>query len=95
MSNQIILPTFDPACRRIFHPDRQGAYGQLVAMEIWNRATGRDLGNRRLSVFRCPRCGGFHVAAKIHRARPSRHAQAGSVEATPGDRVRNGEPAAV
>ncbi|AMV39141.1 hypothetical protein [Planctomyces sp. SH-PL62] len=65
MSPQMILPVFDPACRRVFHLDKLGAQGQLVALEIWNRATGRDLGARRLTVYRCTRCGGYHVAAKV------------------------------
>ncbi|WP_165250025.1 hypothetical protein [Paludisphaera soli] len=95
MSPQMILPMFDPACRRLFHADRQGAQGQLVAMEIWNRATGRDLGNRRLSVYRCPRCGGYHVAAKVVRTRSSCHSPADPIEMTRGDHIRNGEPAAL
>ena len=93
MSPQMILPIFDPACRRIFHPDRQGAHGQLVAMEIWNRATGRDLGNRRLNVDRCPRCGGYHVAAKIVRARPKRHPRDEAGTTLSEVLVRNEEPA--
>lgn len=60
----LIQPVFDPACRRVFHPDRQGALAHLVALEVWNRATGRDLGDRRLVVYRCVRCGGYHVAAR-------------------------------
>lgn len=67
MSHQMIRPVFDPECRRVFHVDRQGAQAQLVAMEVWNRATGRDLQGRRMVVFRCPRCGGFHVATRFVR----------------------------
>lgn len=70
MSPQMILPVFDPACRRVFHLDKLGAQGQLVALEIWNRATGRDLGARRLTVYRCTRCGGYHVAAKVVQPTP-------------------------
>jgi len=71
MAPQMIIPTFDPACRRIFHADRQGAQAQLVAMEVWNRATGRDLGDRSLQVYRCVRCGGYHVAARTRSAGPA------------------------
>lgn len=64
MSPQMIRPVFDPECRRVFHVDRQGARAHLVALEIWNRATGRDLRGRRLTIYRCLRCGGYHVATR-------------------------------
>jgi hypothetical protein len=75
MWTHLIQPKYDPACRRIFHPDKQGAQAQLVAMEVWNRATGRNLGGRRLVVYRCDRCGGYHVAARFAPA-PKRRASA-------------------
>lgn len=65
MSPQMIRPVFDPECRRVFHVDRQGARAHLVALEIWNRATGRDLHGRRLIIYRCLRCGGYHVATRL------------------------------
>ena len=64
---QFFLPAFDPECRRVFHADRQGAQAQLVALDVWNRATGRDLKGRRLVVYRCSRCWGYHVAARYVR----------------------------
>ncbi len=75
MWTQLIQPTFDPRCHRVFYPDRQGAQAHLVAMEVWNRATGRDLGGRRLVVYRCPRCGGFHVAARFAPVRKRRSSE--------------------
>ncbi len=74
MWTNLIQPKFDPTCRRVFHADRQGAQAQLVALEVWNRATGRDLGGRRLVVYQCPRCGGYHVAARF--APPPKRRQA-------------------
>lgn len=68
----LIQPQFDPTCRRVFHPDRQGALAHLVAMEVWNRATSRDLRGRQLVVYRCPRCAGYHVAARFAIAEKSR-----------------------
>lgn len=70
MWTNLIQPMFDPACRRVFHPDRQGAQAHLVALEVWNRATSRDLRGRRLVVYRCPRCCGYHVAARFADAVP-------------------------
>lgn len=76
----LIQPVFDPACRRVFHPDRQGALGHLVALEVWNRATGRDMRGRQLVVYRCARCGGYHVAARrATGARPARRPSAAVV----------------
>ena len=64
MPPQMIRPVFDPECRRVFHVDRQGARAHLIALEIWNRATGRNLHGRRLTIYRCPRCGGYHVTTR-------------------------------
>ncbi len=59
---QLILPRADAACGRTFFADRRTADGHRIALEVWNRATGRDRESHRLAVFRCKRCGGFHVA---------------------------------
>ena len=58
---QWILPRADARCGRVFHPERKGAEGYRVALEFWNRATGQQREGYRLAVFRCKRCGGFHV----------------------------------
>lgn len=59
---QLILPRADAACGRTFFADRRTADGHRIALEVWNRATGHDREGHRLAVFRCKRCGGFHVA---------------------------------
>lgn len=79
MWTHLIQPVFDSGCHRVFYADRQGAQAHLVAMEVWNRATGRDLGGRRLVVYRCPRCGGFHVAARFAPVRKRRAPEAVAV----------------
>jgi hypothetical protein len=62
--SRMILPAFDPTCRRLFHSDRLTAEGHRVALEIWIRATGREREGTRVVVYRCKRCAGFHVTRK-------------------------------
>jgi hypothetical protein len=63
MSRQhLILPQADPACGKIFFPDRRTADGHRIALEVWNWATGRVRDGYQLAVHRCKRCGGFHVS---------------------------------
>jgi hypothetical protein len=62
--SRMILPAPDPTCRRIFHADRLTAEGHRIALEIWIRATGREREGVRMTVYRCKRCAGFHVARK-------------------------------
>jgi len=70
-STRMILPSYDPACGRVFHADRKGAEAHRVAMEIWYRAVGREVPGRRLAAYRCKRCAGYHVALKKVRPAPS------------------------
>jgi hypothetical protein len=74
--SQWIIPRADSTCGRVFHPDRKTAEGHRIALEFWIKATGRAREGRRLVVFRCRRCGGFHianrkVAAEVARVEPS------------------------
>lgn len=72
--SQIILPRADVRCGKIFHQDRGSARGQKVALEFWYAATGITREGSRLAVYRCKRCGGFHIGWKQKRAdRPSNH----------------------
>jgi hypothetical protein len=69
--SQLILARPDAACGKVFHEKRRTAEEHRVALEIWNRATGRARANRRLVVFHCKRCGGFHISQKrTDRLRP-------------------------
>jgi hypothetical protein len=58
---QLILPRADASCGKIFFADRRTADGHRIALEVWNRATGRAREGYRLAVYRCKRCGGFHL----------------------------------
>jgi hypothetical protein len=73
MSRQrLILPQADAACGKIFFPDRRTAEGHRIALEVWNRATGRVREGYRLTSHRCKRCGGFHVSLRPVDRIPSR-----------------------
>jgi hypothetical protein len=61
---QLILPRPDAACGKAFYHDRRTADWHRIALEFWNQATGRVRPDCRLSVYRCKRCGGFHVSPK-------------------------------
>ena len=72
--SQIILPRADVQCGKTFHKDRESARGHRVALEFWYAATGITREGYRLAVYRCKRCGGFHIGWKQKRAkRPSDH----------------------
>jgi hypothetical protein len=58
---QLILPRADVACGKMFFADRRTADGHRIALEVWNRATGRVREGYRLAAYRCKRCGGFHI----------------------------------
>jgi hypothetical protein len=62
--HRLILPQADAACGKIFFPDRRTADGHRIALEVWNRATGRVREGYGLAVHRCKRCGGFHVSLR-------------------------------
>jgi hypothetical protein len=61
---QLILPIDDAGCGKAFYPDRRTADWHRIALEFWNQATGRVRPDCRLSVFRCRRCGGFHIGQR-------------------------------
>ena len=62
--HQLILPQADAACGKIFFADRRAADGHRIALEVWNRATGRGREGYRLAVYCCKRCAGFHVGQR-------------------------------
>jgi hypothetical protein len=61
---QLILPQADASCGKMFFPDRRTADGHRIALEVWNRATGREREGYRLAVYRCKRCHGFHIGQR-------------------------------
>lgn len=61
---QLILPQADAACGKVFFADRRTAEGHRIGLEVWNRATGRVREGYRLAVYRCKRCGGFHIGQR-------------------------------
>jgi hypothetical protein len=72
----LILARPDAACGKVFHENRRNAEQHRIALEIWNRATGCAKKNRKLVVFHCKRCGGFHIAQKrIDRLHPRNNAR--------------------
>jgi hypothetical protein len=68
--DQLILPRADSSCGKAFYSDRRTADGHRIALEFWNRATGRTRAGFQLAVYRCSRCGGFHIAHKRIRIHP-------------------------
>ncbi len=62
--HHLILPQADASCGKIFFADRRTAEGHRIALEVWNRATGRVREGYGLAVRRCKRCGGFHVSLR-------------------------------
>jgi hypothetical protein len=63
-----ILPRADAACGKVFHTDRQSAEEYRIGLQFWNQATGRNRASDHLVIFRCRRCGGFHIARKSSKA---------------------------
>jgi hypothetical protein len=61
---RLILPRADSKCGKVFFDDRRAAHGHRVALEFWNRATGQAREGYQLAVYRCRRCGGFHIGYK-------------------------------
>lgn len=61
---KVILPQADAACGKTFFADRRTADGHRIGLEVWNRATGRQRPGYRLTVYRCRRCGGFHLGQR-------------------------------
>jgi len=62
--SELIIARPDAACGKVFHDNRRNAEEHRIALEIWNRATGRARENCQLVVFHCKRCGGFHIGQK-------------------------------
>jgi len=62
--NQLILPRADSGCGKAFYNDRRTADGHRIALEFWNKATGCTREGYQLSVYRCKRCGGFHIGQR-------------------------------
>jgi hypothetical protein len=58
---KLILPRPDSRCGKVFYDDRRAAEGHRIALDFWNRATGRGREGYHLAVYRCKRCGGFHI----------------------------------
>jgi hypothetical protein len=67
---QLILPRADAGCGKAFCHDRRTADHYRVALEFWNRATGRIRQGYQLAVYRCKRCGGYHTGQKRIEERP-------------------------
>jgi hypothetical protein len=66
----LILPQADASCGRLFYGDRHTADAHRIALEVWNRATGRVRDGYRLAVCRCRRCGGYHIGHRPIIAKP-------------------------
>lgn len=62
--DRLILPRADSGCGKAFYADRRTADGHRIALDFWNRATGCARQGYQLSVYRCKRCGGFHIGQK-------------------------------
>jgi hypothetical protein len=60
----LILPRSDARCGKAFYADRRAADGHRIALELWDRATGRVEEGVRLVVYRCKWCGGYHIGRK-------------------------------
>jgi hypothetical protein len=66
----LILPQADSACGKLFYRDRHTADAHRIALEVWNRATGRVREGYRLAVCRCRRCGGYHIGYRPISTKP-------------------------
>ena len=62
--HQLILPCADAACGKVFYRERRTADEHRIALNFWNQATGDFRKGYRLAVYRCKRCGGFHIGQK-------------------------------
>jgi rubrerythrin len=63
-SHQLILPRADAGCGKVFYEERRAADEHRIALEFWNQATGHVRKGYHLAVYRCKRCGGFHIGQK-------------------------------
>ena len=62
--SQLITPCADAGCGKVFFKARRIADEHRVVLNFWNQATGNLRQGYRLAVYRCKRCGGFHIAQK-------------------------------
>jgi hypothetical protein len=62
--DQLILPRADFRCGKTFYSDRRAADGHRIALQFWNQATGHVRAGYQLTVYRCERCGGFHISQR-------------------------------
>jgi hypothetical protein len=63
-NSQIIRPRADTACGKVFYEERRTADEFRIVLDLWNRAVGHVRKGYHLGVYRCKRCGGFHIAQK-------------------------------
>ena len=61
---QLILPRADAQCGKVFYKERRIADEHRVVLNFWNQATGDLRKGYCLAVYRCKRCGGFHIGQK-------------------------------
>jgi rubrerythrin len=60
----LILPQADAGCGKVFYKERRRADEYRIALNFWNQATGDLREGYCLAVYRCKRCGGFHIGQK-------------------------------
>ena len=61
---QLILPRADTGCGKVFYKERRSAHEHRIVLNFWNQATGDLRKGYCLAVYRCKRCGGFHIGQK-------------------------------
>ena len=61
---QLIIPRALSQCGKTFFQERRTADEHRIVLEFWNRATGHGRKGDHLAVYRCKRCGGFHLGQK-------------------------------
>jgi hypothetical protein len=62
--SQLIVPCPDAGCGKVFYKARRTADEHRIVLNFWNQATGNLRQGYRLAVYRCNRCGGFHIGQK-------------------------------
>ena len=82
---RLILPRADAECGKTFFEARRIADEHRIALEFWNRATGHIRKGYHLAVYRCKRCGGFHIGQKRIKRRSIRMDPRGSHHDENGD----------
>ena len=59
-----IMPRAEKACGKVFLPSRKAAEEHRIALQYWVVATRHGRMDYRLTTYRCPQCGGFHIGRK-------------------------------